>query len=180
MNAMAESYYVKALGTFYYDMEGCMENLNYALSADPDHVGAQVLMGRFYKERLDDLESAEEHFQVALTIDPACVPAVEHYFFLLMVAGRFVEANRLLRFAKTLPTARKVRLLHMEGIMYEAQGRYSKALKKLKQAWLCTIDSDQAYFLNEEKGRLEQKVKALKKKASPKKKSKKKSAKRAA
>lgn len=34
---LADQYFVKALGMYDYDLEEVVENLNYALSYDPEH-----------------------------------------------------------------------------------------------------------------------------------------------
>ena len=52
MTSLANQYYLKALDSFHYDNAECLENLQYAVGCDAEHVAAHVLLGRLYYYQL--------------------------------------------------------------------------------------------------------------------------------
>ena len=81
---LADQYYLKAVNEYGYDIEVSIENLNYALSYDPEHVGANCLMGQLYVEYFEDYEKAEAYFQAALSSNPQHITTCKQYCNLLI------------------------------------------------------------------------------------------------
>lgn len=75
--SLADQYYLKALDEYPYNLEDAIENLNYALSYDSEHSGANYLMGKMYMEQFQNFELAEEYFTDAMSSNPNNIKACE-------------------------------------------------------------------------------------------------------
>ena len=61
---LADQYYIKALAGYGYDLEEVVENLNYALSYDHEHSGANYLMGKVYMEQFQKFDLAQAYLRL--------------------------------------------------------------------------------------------------------------------
>ena len=100
--ALADQYYIKALDEYPYSLKEAIENLNYALSYDTEHAGANHLMGKLYSEHFEDAEKAEYYFQIALANDPENKSLCLDYALILITSKEFEKAGKMLDYAKKL------------------------------------------------------------------------------
>jgi len=131
---LADQYYIKAIDEYPYNLEESIENLNYALSYDPDHVGALYLMGRLFMEYLDEWNTAEEYFQKAISIDPTNYKVNCTYAKLLITFREYEKAEKLIQFTRSLRGNDPTRILFVEAFLYEHQGRLAEAVEILETA----------------------------------------------
>ncbi len=154
---MADQYYIKAIDYFPYNLEEAVENLNYALSYDGEHAGANCLMGRLYRDYFKDYEKAEMYFQTALSCDPAHAESCEHYGRLLLNLRSFSKAQKLLDYASGLSGANIARILQLKALLLENQQNYTEAREVLKEAMLQTFDDELMLALESDLVRVEKK-----------------------
>ena len=62
---LADGYYLKAMENYPWELSEALENLNYTLSYDPEHAGANCLMGQLQMHYLKNYQAAEEYFEAA-------------------------------------------------------------------------------------------------------------------
>ena len=160
--SLADKYYIKALEAYAYDMEESVDSLNYALGYDPEHVGANYLMGRMCMEYFNDFDRAEEHFITALAADPKGGMVYEEYTWLLCETRRFDEALRMIHFALTLRGVETARFLWMEARVYEMRREYQLARETLLRAMDDCFTTRLSTFLNDEIDRIDQKLRRAK------------------
>ena len=67
--SIADTYYLKAVSNYPWNLDEATENLNYALSYDEHHAPANCLMGRLYMEILKDFDKAGSYFEQAIIND---------------------------------------------------------------------------------------------------------------
>lgn len=158
---LADQYYLKASASYPWCLEEVLENLNYALSYDENHAGANYLMGKFYMEQYQDFENAEDFFVKVLSTNPYHVKACEAYVMLLIRTGKFSEAQRLIDFAGKIKGANAARLYRLKSLVYEHQRNYGQAIESLKFALLESFSQSYINFLSEEMNRIEQKMHLL-------------------
>ncbi len=154
---LADQYYLKAAGDYPWGLQEVVENLGYALSYDPEHVGANYLMGRLYMEQFQNYEKAEAYFVAAISVYPDHFKACEYYIKLLIRLRRFAEAKRLAAFILSRKGVGRASILRLQALIYEHQMDYHHALECLKKAVLEAFNQQHIYFLKEEMKRIEDK-----------------------
>lgn len=158
---MADQYYIKAVDYYPYNLEEAVENLNYALSYDGEHAGANCLMGRLYGEYFKDYEKAEMYFQTALGCDPAHAESCEYYGSLLLKVRSFAKAQKLLDYAYNLAGANLGRILQLKAQIREIQQHFTEAKELLKKAMLQTFDDECMLALESDLARVEKKERMI-------------------
>ncbi len=172
-----EILYIKALDNYPYDVEECIDKLQYVISANYNHVGAHYLLGRIHQEQLKDYAKARFHYQMALSLDHTFTPIYGCYIGLLIDLNAFEDAQKTIEIGITIPGIDIAYLACLEGILYEKQELFKKAKKLFKNAKIKALDNEYRSFLDEQLDRIKAKEKELKpsKVKKAKKKSKKKS-----
>jgi tetratricopeptide (TPR) repeat protein len=172
MDTLADQYYLKAMDSYPWELEEAIENLNYALSYDNEHVGANYLMGKFYMEQLFDYARAESYFQAALASDPRNFNVCFDYSVLLIMMKEFVKAERVIDYLIGFRDADLARVNHLIGLFYEYQHQYEGAIMFFEEALFESYNEEATNHLNGEIKRVKDKQKLRKKPASGKKKGK--------
>ncbi|WP_299548166.1 hypothetical protein [Seonamhaeicola sp.] len=128
------SYLFQALDAYPYSLEETLEALNYALSYNSKDPQALCLMGRIYAEQLKDFETAKHYYAeaVAQAIDmPVTYP---FYVHALVMNDDYNEAERLISFALTVRGVDKGQLKLLQGILFEKQGMFKRAITSFTEA----------------------------------------------
>lgn len=159
----ADTYYVKALSTFSFDMENSIESLNYALGCDPDHAPSNCLMGRIYMEYIKNYEKAEEYFGYAIASDPKYPDTYEAFSQVLIWKGDIRHALRLINFGFKLPGIDRAILYSRRAQIYEIQGQPKLAIKAIKTALEHSYNTGYMWHFEMELERVKKKAKQLKK-----------------
>ena len=167
---MYEVLYIQALDNYPYNVEECIEKLQYVLSANQNHVGAHYLLGRIYKEQISDYKKAKYHFEMALYLDHEYTPSYYYYADLLIVLNEWEEASKVIDIGLKIPGNDLASLIFLKGILYEKYEMYKSALSYFKEAKLKGLNTDFDYFIDDQIKRVNNKVIALKKLAKQQKK----------
>lgn len=158
---LADIYYIKALDEYPFALEFTVENLNYALSYDPEHVAANCLMGQLYMEQLKDLKMAEVYLQRAILTDPDYIDAYIHYIGLAFAKHDYAMAEKLISFTKKLKDIDKAQISYYEGLLYEQQGKYCKAIDCMNNALLESFNDEDRNFIKAAVTRIQDKIESL-------------------
>ena len=161
---LADQYYLKALNEYPWNLEVSIENLNYALSYDEEHIEALCLMGKLYMEQLCDTEQAEEYIIQAMAIDSNRFKTCAQYAYLTLDMKEFHKTKRILKHMRTIQVTNTSVLLHIEALLQENKKSYSKSLKLLKSARIESLSDSYRRFLKNEISRVKDKKKDSKKK----------------
>ncbi|WP_422361415.1 hypothetical protein [Reichenbachiella sp.] len=154
---LADQYYLKALDDYDYSFTEVLENLNYALSYDTEHAGANYLMGKLYMEQFQKFDLAEEHFVAAMSTDPENINTCENFAWLMVKTRRYKEALKLINYALDLKGALLPELLRLKALTFELTKEYDKAKNVLNEAIAESYDSRYIDFLEDEKNRVNRK-----------------------
>ncbi len=158
---LADQYYLKAMDAYPYELEETVENLNYALSYNNEHAGANFLIGKVYFEQFNKFSLAEEHFILAMSVDSRNPEICAGYCELLIKVRKLKEALRLVTYAMELPGVYPPEFIHFESLIYENQGKFEKAKEKLRTAIQFCNNNGDINFLENEIKRVERKQKHL-------------------
>ena len=134
MNTLANTYYLKALDNYPFDLTEFLEAINYALSYDENSADANYLMGRFCMEQLYKYDEAKHHFEIALSND---INHLQTYYYFIrwsIDTGNLKRAKNLITYASTIEGASQANLLHRLATVFEKGGKYKKAKKLIKKA----------------------------------------------
>lgn len=172
MDTLADQYYVKAMDSYPFSLEEAVENLNFALSYDNEHVGANYLMAKLYMELIFDFEQAESYFKRALGSDPYNQNVCLDYALLLLNMKEFEKAEKLIEFVLGFKDADLARVYHLVGVQCEYQHQYDKAIMYYEDALLEAYNEEITNALEGEIKRVKAKQKLRKKPSQNKKKSK--------
>lgn len=159
MMTLADQYFIKALDRYPHELEETTENLGYALSCEPEHAGANWLMGRACHEYLMNYDRAEEYYLRAMEADTHFTAVHEWYAWLLIDLGRYAEADRLLEFAFRHPGACQVSLHLLMAWRHERCRQYEQALEWLHRAACHAHSSGDMQWIKGEIERLQSKQK---------------------
>lgn len=136
---VADQYYIKALSEYPFNLEESIENLQYALSHNQDHVGALYLMGCLYMEQLDEFDLAEEYFQAAIGVNPACFKVYCKYSLLMITIKNFKKAEKLIKYMYKIKGADLACVFQTEAFLCEHQKNFAKALMLLEKAKVVNV-----------------------------------------
>lgn len=159
--SLADQYYLKALDDYDYNFNEVTENLNYALSYDHEHVGANYLMGKLYLEQFEQYDVAESYFQTAMSLDPKNLKTCNSLVWLFIKTRRFDEAHKLINYASGINGALLPELLRMKALAYELNKDYEQSKQILREAIVESYDTSYIDFLEEELLRIEKKQRLL-------------------
>lgn len=154
---LADQYYLKALDDFDYNLEEVVENLNYALSYDPEHAGANYLMGKLYMDQFQKFDLAEEYFVASIASEPENIKTCESYIWLMIRTKRYKEALKLIKYTHQLAGISTSEIIRLEALVYELKGNYVKSRGLLQEAMKESYDSNYIEFLENELKRVEKK-----------------------
>ena len=160
---IADQYYLKALDEYPYDLEFAIENINYALSYEKEHSGANYLMGLIYMEQFQQYELSEDYFVESMANDPLNLKTSRAYIELLIETNQCDKACKLIAYAKKLKGADKATFLQYTAAVHERKKELLQAKAKLNEALHYAYTSDQMENLEKEIKRLEKKELSIKK-----------------
>lgn len=160
---LADTYYLKALNLYPYELDQVIEALNYAISYDYDHPGAHCLLGKLNMYQLGNFSKAEEHFEKALASDLNNVETYYSYTELLIQIGEYAKAKKLIKYAYKIKGINVSRLKHSEGLIAEINGELLKAKSFMTFAYNSAYRKTERDFLKEELERVNSKRKPIKK-----------------
>ena len=160
---LADSYYLKALDLYPYELDQVTEALNFAISYDNDHAGAHCLLGMLNLYQLGKYREAEDHFERALASNIDYAETYYSYADLLIQIGEYGKAKKLIKYAYKIKGINVTRLKHIEGLIAEIKGNYVKAKEYMKLAYLSSYRKAEREYLKEELDRVNSKLKDQKK-----------------
>ncbi|MGE5811967.1 MAG: tetratricopeptide repeat protein [Ignavibacteria bacterium] len=163
---LADTYYLKALDLYPYELDRVIEALNYAIGYNNEHAGAHCLLGMLNMYQLGRYREAENHFEKALSSDLNYTETYYSYINLLIQTGEYGKANKLIKYAYKIKGINISRLKYYEGLIAEVTGDYLKAKEYMKFAYGSSFRKAEREFLKEELDRVISKLKTLKKSSS--------------
>lgn len=152
------NYLIKALESYPYDLEQCMESLNYAMAYEDNNPIAYCLMGRVHLEIFKDYPAANSYFREALASDVDYVETYGYFLECLLIQADFEELKKLLVFAGKRKGMDRALLFYYEAMLLERQLKFKKALKMIKEAMIQAPSSSFMADLEEMKRRVEKKI----------------------
>lgn len=159
MNTIADQYYIKALGQYPYDLEEAIENLNYALSYNQEHIGANYLMGKLHQEQLNQYATAEDYYVTAMACDPHNHNVCLDYILLLILLKEFDKASALISYTQKLKGVDISKIKASKALIHENNNKYKKALKMYQKALLDVYDEELLTKIQEDIKRVKMKKK---------------------
>lgn len=169
---LLNNYVLKAINAYPYDLEETVENLNYALSYEPNNAYALYLMGRLQAEQFGDYEKAKQYYAEALANKMNFQKVYYRYILVLIWNHDYKEAQKLIDFALTVKGIYKSEIYLYQGYMHECLENYKNALTALKQAKKMGYNNNYLSFIDNEIKRVKDKIKPKKKKKTKAKKKK--------
>lgn len=154
---------MKATDYYPYNLELTIENLQYALSYDPEHPQALCLLGQIYMYHLKEYDNAKRCFQQSIAANGNYPDNYRLLSILHIWLGEFSQAGRMLDFACKRPGQSKDALLRIKAMMWEYQGDFAKAKLLLKQAKLISQQCEAISQIENDISRLRKKQKRMKK-----------------
>ena len=137
-----EVMYIQARDNYPYNVDECIEKLQYVIAADDEHAGAHYLMGCIYDEQLEDFKQAEYYYRMTLYLDKNYISAYYQYAALLRNHGRYDECLKIITIGLQVPGMDVARLTCLHGLLLERQRLFKEAIKVYTQAKLDALNSD--------------------------------------
>ena len=166
------NYVLKAINAYPYDLEETVENLNYALSTEPQNSYALHLMGKIQSEHLGDFEKAKLYFAAALAAKLENQNVYPDYISVMIKNEDYLEAKELIDFSMSIKGIDKAKIWFLKSFLLESKGKYGKTIKALKKAQRFGYDTEFDDWVNAHINRVKAKMKDLKKESKTKKRKK--------
>lgn len=99
----------------------------------PDYGMAYSYLGWLYHQKFSDLKQAEAYYRECLVLSPEYRSNYYNYAMLLSVSRRYDELQELLAKAEEVPGINIGTIYNEYALMYEALGKYGKALDYYKR-----------------------------------------------
>ncbi len=112
-----EVMYIQARDSYPYNVDECIEKLQYVIAADNEHTGAQFLMGKIYEEQLEDYNQAEFYYRMTLYLDSEYLPAYYQYAEMLINRDRIDEALKIIGLGKNVQGADMARFVPVGNVV---------------------------------------------------------------
>lgn len=157
MGTTNNNYVFKALDAYPYELEKCIEALNYALSYDENNEMALSLMGRVYAEILTNYEEGIFYYKLVLAENINNLEVQPHYINALLWNENYDEAEEFIKYALTVKGSDKAMLYLKKANLYEHKKEYSKAIDVLKLAHVNAFNNEFIEYLKSEKERIKTK-----------------------
>lgn len=151
------NYVFKALDAYPYELENCVEALNYALSYNENDEMALSLMGRVYAEILTNFEEGIICYKLVLAENINNLEVQPHYINALLWNENYKEAEEFIKYALTVKGSDKAMLYLKKANLYEHKKEYSKAIDVLKLAHINAFNNEFIEYLKSEKERIKTK-----------------------
>lgn len=170
----ADQYYLKAEDAYGYDIGETIENLNYALSYDEEHIQANLLMAKVLAWEFENWQEAEQYFTRIIAIDPNHSAVIDPYVDMLIYIGKWDKAEKLLHYAISIKGVDRGLVYYRMAIILEKRGQLRAAVKMLEAAEMQAYFQEDFTFIKTVKERVKEKIKLISgdKKTSKKKKKK--------
>lgn len=136
-----EVMYIQAKDNYPYNVEECIEKLQYVIAAADEHAGAHFLMGQIYEEQLTDYKQAEYYYRMTLYLDKEYIAVYAQYAEMLIKRDRLEEANRIIEAGLKIPGTDTAQLTYLEGLLYERFEMYTSAIACYNRAKLHCLTS---------------------------------------
>lgn len=159
-----DKYLFQALDNYPFWLEGTIESLDYAFSYDDKNTMILCLYGRIQAEQLMNYEEAKSYFQQALSINIHALEVYPYYLKTLILNEDYKEAQKLIDFALTVKGINKSEIYVKKAILLEAQNKFKKALKEIKNAKLHLLQFNYESDIIDVEKRIDDKIDLLKKK----------------
>lgn len=166
---LGTQYYLKALDYYPYNLEFTIENLQYAISYDPENPQALSLMGMIYMFFLKEYHEAKKCFQQAIASDANFPDSYKLLSILYIWLGKYDAAQRLIDFAIKRPGHDKATLLRIQAMRLEYLCQYAEARKLLKKVKMISQCSQVIKAVELDRKRLKSKLSGSKPKSRKKK-----------
>ena len=166
-----EVMYIQAKDNYPYNVEECIEKLQYVIAADSEHAGAHYLMGCIYEEQLADYRQAEYYYRMALYLDKEYLPVYYQYANMLINRSSLEQALKIIEAGLRLPGTDVGRLACLQGLLYERYEMYATATGYYHHAKKACLNSSFMHTMDEHIKRVKDKIaldKKLKKKETRK------------
>lgn len=161
--SVADQYYLKATSSYPYDMEETLEQLNYALSCDPEHCQANCLMGRIFMYHLKQYDQAEYYFNQSIQSDMNYPESFKYLAVLNIWTGEYEKALKIMTYAFKIKGMNQCELLSYKALIYECTGRLSDCEVTLEKALDICLDPRFEEAIQKQVKRVKLKRKRLKK-----------------
>lgn len=155
----ANTYLIKAIDSYPYNLEECMEALEYALAYEQENPIAHCLMGRMQMEYFMNYTEALYHFEAALAADVQYMETYYPYIHCLITVEAYQKAAKVIDFALTRNAVDKAQIYELQAMIEEREFHFKKALKLMDQAKLYARTAVQMDQFNATVSRLEAKLK---------------------
>lgn len=153
------TYLIKAIDSYPYDIETCYESLSYALSYDDENPAAHCLMGRLHMEYFKSLPDAETSFEQALASNLGYLETYYPYIFCLIEMEKYKKAASFIEFALKQKSINKAWIYELQAQLNEAQMEFKDAIKAVDISLLHVKNDDDERRMTRFKERLEKKLK---------------------
>ncbi len=156
---LAETYYLKALENYPWELSEAMENLTYSLSYDDCNPAANCLMGQLQMNQLKNHKLAEEYFEKSISSDPNYACAYENLVVLYIQSGRLKRAQQVLEYSQNIAAISRSFILSKMALILEKRGAFKLSGHYIKSALAESICNDERSELQLDLDRVRSKIK---------------------
>jgi tetratricopeptide (TPR) repeat protein len=163
-----EVMYIQARDNYPYNVDECIEKLQYVIAADDEHAGAHFLMGCIYEEQLEDYRQAEHYYRMTMYLDKEYLPVYYQLSCMLVSRYRLDEAEKVIEKGLKVAGIDKARMIYIKGLLYERHEMYNSAIEYYTEAKKYALNNNFTDYMDSQIKRVKDKKALIKKKAKKK------------
>lgn len=172
-----EVMYIQARDNYPYNVDECIEKLQYVIAADDEHAGAHCLMAQIYDEQLENYAQAQYYYEMTLYLDREYAPVYSNYAALLIKINDLEKAEKIIDRGLKVKGVDACTMMYLKGVLYEKYEMYSTAMELYTAAKKLCLNNYYMEAMDDQLKRVKEKMKLVKKQLKKKdKKAKEKSA----
>ena len=126
---LADTYLLKALDHYPFNLELAVEAVGYAYGYDEEHAGVHWLYGRIYAEQLKLYPEACHHYEMAIFYNKEFPAPYAPYARLLIHLENYDEAVDIIDKGMLITGVDKSSMWYNRAIAHELNAEYNKAFK---------------------------------------------------
>jgi tetratricopeptide (TPR) repeat protein len=154
----ADTYLIKALDHYPWDLEETMEALGYGLAYNAEHPALLCLMGRVCADQLHQYTNAIGYYEDALSADLDYPETYYHYLNILVKMGQLDKAEKLSEQALKVAGIDKYTIYGWKSAMHEQREQYQEAIDMIDRCRKHCYNKPASDFLDEEITRINKKL----------------------
>ena len=131
--------------------------LNEIIQSEPQYARAHYQLGKLYFYEIEDYQTAGYHFKTCMELEPSFPDVYYHFLSLVVFLNMEKQVENIISNAVITPGMNLTVIYNLQGLFFEKNKSWKKALKAYKKAFYEVTDKWQKESIEESLKRVKEK-----------------------